>query len=137
MIQDPSSLSYITLPSSFGPLILLWNDTQLGPRVQQLLLPIDGEVEEETFRVLQAMDGTRSCAAIRDLAQDIACALEGQDLVFPLEILALDRCSPFQQRVLRAEHAIPRGRVSTYGCIAGHLGVPGGARAVGTALAKK
>jgi methylated-DNA-[protein]-cysteine S-methyltransferase len=36
---------------------------------------------------------------------------------------------------LRAEHAIPRGSVSTYGLIAAHVGVPGGARAVGNALA--
>ena len=36
---------------------------------------------------------------------------------------------------MRAEHAIPRGSVSTYGLIAAHVGVPGGARAVGNALA--
>ena len=42
----------------------------------------------------------------------------------------------FQQQVLKAEHRIPRGYVSTYGRIARHLGVPGGARAVGNALAK-
>ncbi len=35
-----------------------------------------------------------------------------------------------------AEHGIPRGWVSTYGRIAARLGVPGGARAVGNALAK-
>ena len=135
MIQDPS-LSYTIVPSSFGPLVLLWKDTPLGPRVAQLLLPAGGEVEEETSRVLVSLDPTRSCAAIRDLAQDITRSLEGQVVVFPLEILALERCSPFQQQVLRADHAIPRGRVSTYGRIAGHLGVPRGARAVGRALAK-
>ena len=37
--------------------------------------------------------------------------------------------------MLRAEHAIPRGRVSTYKLIANHIGYPTGARAVGTALA--
>jgi methylated-DNA-[protein]-cysteine S-methyltransferase len=35
-----------------------------------------------------------------------------------------------------AEREIPRGWVSTYGRIATHLGVPGGARAVGGALAR-
>jgi len=38
--------------------------------------------------------------------------------------------------VLLAEHAIPRGLVSTYGRIARHIGAPGAARAVGTALAQ-
>ncbi|MDD1689676.1 MAG: MGMT family protein [Methanoregula sp.] len=51
-------------------------------------------------------------------------------------MLDLDRCPPFQRRVLLAEHAIPRGYVSTYGRIARHLGIPGGARAVGNALSK-
>jgi methylated-DNA-[protein]-cysteine S-methyltransferase len=54
---------------------------------------------------------------------------------FPLEIIRLDLCSEFQQGVLRAEHGIPRGSISTYQRIAGHLGKPSGARAVGQALA--
>ena len=61
--------------------------------------------------------------------------LEGEAVTFDLAIAALERCSDFQRRVLLAEHAIPRGWVSTYGHIAAHLGVPGGARAVGMALA--
>jgi methylated-DNA-[protein]-cysteine S-methyltransferase len=56
-------------------------------------------------------------------------------VAFELGGVALERCSAFQQRVLRAEHAIPRGWVSTYGRIGSHLGVKGGARAVGRALA--
>jgi methylated-DNA-[protein]-cysteine S-methyltransferase len=47
----------------------------------------------------------------------------------------MDLCSAFQQKVLHAEHAIPRGRVSTYRLIARRLGDANAARAVGTALA--
>jgi len=47
----------------------------------------------------------------------------------------MDLCSDFQQDVLRAEHGIPRGSVSTYQRIANHLDRPKGARAIGTALA--
>ena len=50
--------------------------------------------------------------------------------------LDLGRCSPFQRRVLLAEQAIPRGRLSTYGRLARHLGAPRAARAVGGALAR-
>lgn len=103
--------------------------------MQQLLLPVNGEPAEETLQLLQSLGRSYSCAAMRGLAQDITGFLEGHIMSFPLDILALERCSSFQQRVLRAEHAIPRGQVSTYGRIARHLGVPGGARAVGTALA--
>jgi methylated-DNA-[protein]-cysteine S-methyltransferase len=62
--------------------------------------------------------------------------LEGDPVEFDLGIVALEQCSAFQARVLRAEYRISRGWVSTYGRIARHLGVPRGARAVGSALAR-
>jgi O-6-methylguanine DNA methyltransferase len=45
-------------------------------------------------------------------------------------------CGAFQRKVLLAEYRIPRGWVSTYGKIAKHVGVAGGSRAVGRALAE-
>jgi len=39
--------------------------------------------------------------------------LSGQAVKFDLELLALENCSHFQQRVLLAENNIPRGWVST------------------------
>jgi methylated-DNA-[protein]-cysteine S-methyltransferase len=76
-----------------------------------------------------------SSAEVDALADRIAAFLTGEDIRFSLEVARLDLCSPFQQQVLRAEHGIPRGKVSTYQRIAGHLGHPRAARAVGTALA--
>ncbi len=76
-----------------------------------------------------------SCPEIDALAKDIVAFLQGQDIRFELEHIRMDLCSPFQRRVLRAEHAIPRGRVGTYGRLARHLGSPGAARAVGNCLA--
>ncbi len=46
-----------------------------------------------------------------------------------------DLCSVFQQQVLRAVSAIPRGKVRTYQFIAKQIGKPKAARAVGRALA--
>jgi len=66
----------------------------------------------------------------------MAAFLDGEPVVFDLSLLALGDCSPFQRRVLEAEHGIPRGWVTTYGRIAQHVGVPRGARAVGGALAR-
>ncbi|MBU0574089.1 MAG: MGMT family protein, partial [Candidatus Margulisbacteria bacterium] len=48
----------------------------------------------------------------------------------------LIKLSSFRQKVLQAVAKIPRGKVSTYALIARHIGHPGAARAVGTALAK-
>jgi len=39
--------------------------------------------------------------------------LSGQAVKFDLELLALENCSHFQQRVLLAENNIPKGWVST------------------------
>jgi methylated-DNA-[protein]-cysteine S-methyltransferase len=130
-----ASLSYILVPSQFGALVLLWQNDTGTPRVHRLLLPLDGGPAEEMLQVLRVGASFRSCPSMLGLGERITRFLEGQDVTFPLDILALETCSEFQQRVLQAEHGIPRGWVSTYGRLAQHLGVPGAARAVGNALA--
>jgi methylated-DNA-[protein]-cysteine S-methyltransferase len=127
--------SCILVPSPFGTLTLLWQDAAEGPKVQRILLPEDGRPAAAMRQALPAEARPGSCPAMADLGRQITSFLEGQAIVFPVDILALDTCPEFQQRVLRAEHAIPRGWVSTYGRIAAHLGAPGAARAVGNALA--
>jgi methylated-DNA-[protein]-cysteine S-methyltransferase len=61
--------------------------------------------------------------------------LDGEPVRFPLDWVSLSHRSSFQQKVLTEEHAIPRGRVRTYGDIAKRIGAPRAARAVGRALA--
>lgn len=128
-------VSHIQVPSPFGTLILLWHDTPEGPKVTRVLLPKDGKATEEMLRLLRQGGSARSNPEMRAWAGRIARFLDGDDVDFPLDALALETCSDFQQRVLRAEHGIPRGWVSTYGRIAAHVGAPGAARAVGRALA--
>jgi methylated-DNA-[protein]-cysteine S-methyltransferase len=130
-----ASLSYILVPSQFGTLILLWQNGSGAPRVQRVLLPVDGGPAGEMLQALRLGASSRSCPAVLALGEQITRFLEGEDITFSLDILALETCSQFQQRVLQAEHGIPRGWVSTYGRIAQHLGAPGAARAVGNALA--
>jgi methylated-DNA-[protein]-cysteine S-methyltransferase len=62
--------------------------------------------------------------------------LGGEVVDLSLDLLEMGLCGAFQQRVLLAEYAIPRGSVSTYGRIAAHLDAPRAARAVGTALGR-
>ncbi|HET7011867.1 MAG TPA: methylated-DNA--[protein]-cysteine S-methyltransferase [Anaerolineales bacterium] len=59
--------------------------------------------------------------------------LQGRRQSFELPVDLRD-LTPFQQSVLRAALAVPRGHVSTYGQIARRIGRPGAARAVGQAL---
>jgi len=126
---------YVLIPSAFGALGLVWRWRVTGALVQRVLLPQAGATTEEL--VLQEFPTalSASCPAVTDLGEAMRRFLEGEAVEFSLDAIAWDQTSRFQQRVLRAEHGIPRGWVSTYGRIARHLGVSGGARAVGRALA--
>lgn len=57
------------------------------------------------------------------------------DSASPVELPLDVRGTAFQRRVWEALSAIPRGTTVTYGRLAEQLGVPGGARAVGSACA--
>ena len=123
------------VPSAFGTLSIIWRETGAGPKVQRIFLPNEQPVFQATFPDASPL----SCPAITELAERMERFLEGDAIGFEpthLDLLALERCSEFQRRVLLAEYRIPRGWVSTYGRIAKSLGVPGGARAVGGALSR-
>jgi methylated-DNA-[protein]-cysteine S-methyltransferase len=140
--------SYVLVPSDFGALGIVWQNTQAvettaavvstaaGARVQRVFLPNPQAAARETLQMVFPGANSRACPAISDLGERIQRFLGGDPVRFDLGIVALERCSAFQRQVLRAEHGIPRGWVSTYGRIARSLGVPRGARAVGSALAR-
>ena len=115
---------------------LFWEETDRGPRTTYIFLPNEQNRAEAAIHAEGSDASSRSCPAIDDLCQRIGRFLSGEAVDFDLGLLALDHCSDFQRRVLLAEAGIPRGRVSTYGRIAAHLGVPAAARAVGGALAR-
>ncbi len=119
----------------FGPVALIWSDLDGAPTVFRVLLPRPGESAAAQALRLYPDARRASCAAMDALAGRIEAFLAGEAVVFPLALAALKTRPAFQQSVLRAEHAIPRGRVSTYGLIAARLRKPGAGRAVGQALA--
>jgi methylated-DNA-[protein]-cysteine S-methyltransferase len=121
--------------TSFGPVAILWSELDGAPKVFRVLLSRPGASAVEAAARLFPGARERGGREIDDLAASVRAFLAGAPIGFPLEIAALSARPSFQQRVLRAEHAIPRGSVSTYGLIAAHLGAPRAARAVGHALA--
>jgi len=127
---------YTLLPSAFGRLSIVWQETDNGPKIQRVFLPSESIPVEKLVQATFVDASPQSCPAITELGERIQCFLEGETVDFELEIIALEKRSEFQQRVLVAEYGIPRGWVSTYGRIARSLGIPGGARAVGGALAR-
>lgn len=121
--------------TAFGPVAILWSDHDGAPTIFRILLSRPGAPAAGLATNLYPGALRLSCAAIDAAAARVEAFLAGEAVVFPLDLVALSSRPPFQQAVLRAEHAIPRGRVSTYGLIAAHLGKPKATRAVGNALA--
>jgi len=125
---------YALLSSAFGTFAIVWQEIDRGPRVCRIFLPEEQTSVENLVQTDFADSSRLSCPTITELGERIQSFLEGGAVDFGLDVIALERYSEFQQRVLLAVHKIPRGWLSTYGRIAGSLQVPGGARAVGRAL---
>jgi methylated-DNA-[protein]-cysteine S-methyltransferase len=126
----------MVLPSPFGPFGILWRQSGYQAIIQQVFLPSPMAAVEERIHAAFGDAQRGSHATIRALGERMQAFLDGEPVTFALDSVALHNCSEFQQRVLVAEHGIPRGWVSTYGLIAAHLAAERGARAVGTALAR-
>lgn len=125
----------LVAPTPFGPVALVWTAIEGGPRIVRVLLSRPGASAARLAAGLYPDAGGGSCRAIDDIAAGIRDLLSGGRVAFSLDMAALATRPAFQQSVLRAEHAIPRGRVSTYGLIAARIGNPRAVRAVGRALA--
>lgn len=119
----------------FGPVALVWSELEGRPTVFRVLLPRPGASAAAQALRLHPHARRGSCAEIDALAERVEAFLAGEPVAFSLDVAAIGTRPAFQQAVLRAEHAIPRGRVSAYGLIAARLGRPRAARAVGRALA--
>lgn len=70
-----------------------------------------------------------------DLPQRLIGYFNGKAAAFP-DRLDLASASPFQSIVWQFVRSIPYGHTKSYSWVAQHIGKPGGARAVGQALAK-
>jgi methylated-DNA-[protein]-cysteine S-methyltransferase len=127
--------SFCIRSTPFGPVVMLWSVFGDQPKIFRVLLSRPGVTARHQVSVLFPDSIGSSCSEINVVADDIEAFLSGEDIEFSLEVVCMDICSGFQQEVLRAEHGIPRGSVSTYQRIARHLSSPNGARAVGNALA--
>jgi methylated-DNA-[protein]-cysteine S-methyltransferase len=128
------SYRYLMVPWQPGSVTLYWHADASSGRLQGALLSLPSATSEQRLRALDPLAQPGREARMDSLAERLARYLNGEDMSFPLEELAMERCGAFQTLVLRAEHAIPRGSLSTYGRIAAHIGHPRAARAVGTAL---
>ena len=126
----------IVKSTPFGAVGIIWKRINDNPVIVRVLLSKPGVAAEDQAAKLYPGARVATCAAIDDIASKMQGFLEGEAVAFSLDVADMGLCTGFQQLVLRAEHGIPRGRVSTYQLIAAHLGKKNGARAVGNALAQ-
>lgn len=125
----------IIKPTPFGSVGVIWIGLNESPRIVRILLSKPGVSAEDRISELYPDSQASSCAEVDHLATAIKKLLEGETIDFSLDAADFGQCTEFQQRVLRAEHRIPRGNISAYQLIAEYLGNRNGARAVGNALA--
>jgi len=125
-----------TIYTPYGPAVIIWKASESNAKIVRVLL--SNPAANATKRASELYPGSHeaSCEEIDWISSAIRRFLEGEPIDIGLGVADLSVCGEFQKRVLRAEHAIPSRRVSTYKLIAAHLGGLGGARAVGSALAK-
>jgi methylated-DNA-[protein]-cysteine S-methyltransferase len=132
-IEQPFSVIF---PTALGTMGIVWWNAATGPRVRQAFLDNGRQTIEEIVQQDYPNARQLACTEIAAIVGQIQRVMTGKAEVFDLENIAMEVCRPFQRQVLLAEYGIPRGWVSSYGKIAGHIGVPGGSRAVGRALAE-
>lgn len=123
------------VPEEFEVFETAWGWMALGWRGEALcrvLLPgTRGEVEGEVRRF-----GCRVTLGLRsDLARRCVRYFRGERVELRAPT-AFPPVSPFRRRVWEVTARVPYGEVLTYGEVARRVGRPGGARAVGGALAR-
>lgn len=132
----PGDLYYRICATRFGPVVLIWGKIDHRPRVVRIFLTrpgIPATVKLEQFQ--PAVAGPGSCQEVDRMITRIRRYLDGWRVKFDLRGLYWEQCTGFQKNVLLLEHQVPRAMVTTYKILAGFLKRPGGARAVGNALA--
>ncbi|WP_437962869.1 methylated-DNA--[protein]-cysteine S-methyltransferase (plasmid) [Sorangium sp. So ce119] len=94
---------------------------------------------ETRARVLQRLPGALEAPPPPDVQRAldaIVALLRGEASDLSAVALDMERVPPFHRRVYEVARTIPPGATLTYGDIAGRLGAPGSARAVGQALGR-
>lgn len=130
-----AKVCYLSAPSNFGDFGIVWRQLVDQPRIIRVFLPGKHDQLEIALKNEYPLAEKGSQPDMECVVGDLSGYLQGEEIEIDLQWLDWERCTAFQASVLRAEYGIPRGWVSTYGRIARELGVAGGSRAVGSALA--
>lgn len=129
------SLYYTSTATKLGKVGILWRQKDTNTTIMRILLPRKGERMDDIVRRSFPGAVKRSHRTIKQLCGNIQALAAGRDVLLSEKFLDMKVCGKFQRRVLTKVMRIPKGKVSTYGRLAGRSGVSRGARATGNALA--
>lgn len=120
----------------FGPVAIIWSLKKYEPLINLIILSHPQESAGIRVSKLYRDIKRGSCPEIDEVSSKIKSFLRGENILFSLDRVDLESCTPFQRSVLEAEYNIPRGRITSYKTLASYLGKDKGARAIGNALAR-
>ncbi len=129
-------LSYTFVQSQFGEIGIVWKSEDRNANIIHVFLPKPGKRMKQVIEKVYPDIMVGRVSIIDKIYTRFKQYFKGEPIGFPLDNIALEQLYDFQKKVLLLERQIPYGCVSTYGRLAGKLGYPGAARAVGTALAR-
>jgi len=129
-----TSFFYESIPSPFGDVGVVWIQRDTAPSVVRIFLPGKGDTIARVICREYPRAVKRSNRILGEMCNQIKEYMEGSIVKFSLELLDMGQCYNFQKNVLLKLRRIPRGKVVSYGQLAGETGAPGAARATGTAL---
>jgi len=120
--------------TSFGHIGMVFRDTD-SARVVSVFLPRTKQDALRAVKFQYPEAQLHSPDALGSLPGMFIDYFEGTPMKFPLDVLDLSVCYPFQKEVLKAEWSIPYGMTAPYNCIASKIESTA-YRAVGNALAR-
>lgn len=126
--------SFDLIPSFLGEVGLVRRRQDGRTLIRRIFLPHGGISTDKRIRDAFP-DAVPEKAERGGIGLQLRAFLAGEAVDFTFAELDFEIVGGFTRRVLLADREIPRGRVMTYGGLAAKLGLPGGARAVGNAMA--
>ena len=136
MTMDREKVCYFyeIIPSTIGEIGLIRRSCAASSLICRILFPdATGSAKN---RIREFFPDAAPQAGGRDkIALQIRDFLSGTAVDFDRDDLDFGVVQGFTRRTLQACGQIPRGQVVSYGSLASSLGIPGGARAVGNAMA--
>lgn len=130
------NLVYYTLvKTDIGDVGVIWKQNNDTPAIVKIYLPDKREKTENVILGHFPASRKHSHGKVETLCNRLLKYLSVDAPEISLNVLDMSICTEFQRSVFKETWLIPRGMVGTYKGLAERIGVPGGARAVGTALA--